>query len=380
MKLYLPDNVFDAALQRIRWLFDEFEHISVGFSGGKDSTVTLNLALRVAEEKGRLPLPVVFIDQEAEWQTVIDYVGSVMRDPRVEPWWLQVPIRLFNATSVNEPWLHCWEPGKQWVRDKDPIAIKENIFGTDRFGAMFEALNAHRFPGKPAIYLNGVRAEESPARLMGLTSYATYKGETWGRVGNKKSGQYTFYPLYDWSYTDIWKSIHDNGWGYCPIYDYMYQHGVPLQHMRVSNVHHESAAKILYYLQEIEGDTWDRITNRLAGINTVGQLRHQWQAPKELPWMFSSWYEYRDHLIDTLIADPKLQDYYRKTFAAWCDRYDVAVHPQLVKTQISCVLLNDYHGTKLSVFAASHGQFSKNHRSRDRGDTFVGQTDETDAL
>jgi predicted phosphoadenosine phosphosulfate sulfurtransferase len=369
VKIYLPENVFDAALDRIRWLFDEFENVSVGFSGGKDSTTVLNLALMVAEEKGRLPLNVVFIDQEAEWQTVIDYVGAIMRDPRVNPCWLQVPIRLFNSTSINEPWLYCWEPGKQWIRDKDPISIQENTFGTDRFGAMFEHFHAAKFPNGPAVYLNGVRAEESPARLMGLTSYETYKGETWGRVGDKKRQHFTMYPIYDWSYTDVWKAIHDNGWPYCPIYDYMYQHGVPLQHMRVSNVHHESAVKILYYLQEIEGATWDKITNRLAGINTVGQLQHQWQQPKELPWMFDSWYEYRDHLIDKLIEDPVKQKYYRDTFARMDERYDESVHPALLRTEISCVLVNDYHGTKLSVFAASNGQHSKNHRSRDRGTT-----------
>src|SRR3990167_1853639 len=106
MKFYLDQNVFDAALERIRWLFDEFPNVVVNISGGKDSTVVLNLALMVAEEKGRLPLKVMFIDQEAEWQTVIDYIREIMADPRVDPKWLQVPIRLFNATSTIEPWLH----------------------------------------------------------------------------------------------------------------------------------------------------------------------------------------------------------------------------------------------------------------------------------
>ena len=65
MKIYNNQNVLDAALNRIRFLFDEFPNVIVGFSGGKDSTATLNLCLQVAEEKKRLPLKVLFIDQEA---------------------------------------------------------------------------------------------------------------------------------------------------------------------------------------------------------------------------------------------------------------------------------------------------------------------------
>lgn len=70
MKVYKKQSVYDAALDRIRYLFDEFPNVIVGFSGGKDSTVVLELALIVAREKNRLPLDVLFIDQEAEWQAL----------------------------------------------------------------------------------------------------------------------------------------------------------------------------------------------------------------------------------------------------------------------------------------------------------------------
>ena len=72
MKIYLKDTVLEAARNRAARLFDEFDNLYVAFSGGKDSTVTLNLALEEAERRGRLPLPVIFIDQEAEWQATID--------------------------------------------------------------------------------------------------------------------------------------------------------------------------------------------------------------------------------------------------------------------------------------------------------------------
>jgi predicted phosphoadenosine phosphosulfate sulfurtransferase len=38
MKILSDKNVFDAALERINFLFDEFPNIVVGMSGAKDST------------------------------------------------------------------------------------------------------------------------------------------------------------------------------------------------------------------------------------------------------------------------------------------------------------------------------------------------------
>ena len=63
MKFYSKNNVYEEALKRIEFFFDEFEEVIVGFSGGKDSTVTLHLALEVAEKRNRLPLKVLFVDQ-----------------------------------------------------------------------------------------------------------------------------------------------------------------------------------------------------------------------------------------------------------------------------------------------------------------------------
>ena len=178
MKIYNNQNVFDAALDRIRYLFDEFPNVIVGFSGGKDSTVVFNLALIVAKEKERLPLKVMFIDQEAEWMATIDQVKRVMYNKNVEPYWYQMSLRLFNATSKYTHWLNCWGIGEKWIRKKDPISIKENRYNCDRFKKLFTAIIDTEYSDEPAIYLSGVRTEESPSRHMALTYQETYKGLT----------------------------------------------------------------------------------------------------------------------------------------------------------------------------------------------------------
>ena len=125
MKIHLKQNVWDAAIERTERLFDEFKNVVVSFSGGKDSTVTLEIALIVARKKNRLPLSVYFLDQEAEWSATIDYVRKVMHRKEIKPLWIQVPIFLPNSISQENPFLITWEEGKEWMRPKEEISIKE---------------------------------------------------------------------------------------------------------------------------------------------------------------------------------------------------------------------------------------------------------------
>ena len=354
MKVYLPESVFEAGLQRMRRLFQEFNNIIINCSGGKDSTVVLNLALIVAEEMDRLPLKVLFIDQEAEWSCVIDYVRVVMSDPRVEPHWLQVPFKLFNATSTVEPWLNCWEEGAEWMREKEPDSIHQNVYGTNRFHPMFDKVLAYEFPDAPAICLTGVRCEESPARLNGLTAFVTYRDITWGKAVDKRRGHYVFHPLYDWSYTDIWKSIHDHGWPYCALYDHMYRHGVRIQDMRVSNLHHETAVQSLFFLQEVEGGTWNMLTRRLPGIEVTRHInRGDMFAPSKLPSMFACWRDYVDHLIETLITVEPDRLFFADAFAKARRRYFGYAGDKLEKVLVRTLLRNDLDLTLINNFESS---------------------------
>src|SRR5690348_3538806 len=127
MRSYLKQNVYEAAKDRIRFLLDEFPTVGVSFSGGKDSTVIFGLMLELSTKK----FPVLFLDQEAEWNSTVDLMRKVMAHPMVDPYWVQCPIKIFNATSGTDEWLMCWEEGKEWVREKEPNSIKENIYGTD---------------------------------------------------------------------------------------------------------------------------------------------------------------------------------------------------------------------------------------------------------
>ena len=65
-------------------------------------------------------------------------------------------------------------------------------------------------------WLSGARdrSGSGPGRMMGLTTREAYKGVTWGNCLDAKRNHFTFYPIYDWAISDVWKAIHDHGWPY----------------------------------------------------------------------------------------------------------------------------------------------------------------------
>ena len=349
MLIYGDQNVYDAAVKRINFLFDEFETVVVGMSGGKDSTVIFNLCLAIARERNRLPLKVLWIDQEGEWQATVDFNEWIMTHPDVEPMWFQMPMLITNNASSFDRYAYCWKEGEEWIHDKHPLSIKENVYGVDRFHDLFEAIFTHHFPNQSACYISGVRTEENIKRLVALTHQLTYKWITWGKKYNKAIEHYAFYPIYDWSYRDVWKAIHNNKWKYNPIYNRMYQLGKSIYSMRVSNLHHETAVQDLLMLQEIEPETWEKMAKRIKGANTISHLNEaSFRCPKELPYMFQSWEEYACHLINNIIQEEKhvkmLQGQIKRMSAIYTD---IEINNTMWQKVINTVLSSDWDFTKL---------------------------------
>jgi len=350
MKIYKNISVFDESMNRIRNIFNEFKNVVVCVSGGKDSTVIFNLSLIIAKELNRLPLKVMFIDQEAEWEATIEQIKKIMYNPNVKPYWYQMPIWLFNATSQSEHWLYCWEENKEWMRKKELIAIKENIYNEVRYAKLYIKIPEIEYNNEPMCYLAGVRAEESPTRFMGLTQGITYKEITWGKILNKNKNHYTFYPIYDWSYTDIWKAIFTNKWDYNEIYNKYYMDGVPFKAMRISNLHHEKAVHALFVLQKYENNTYEKLVERLKGIDMAGKFGEEQYYINDLPFMFRGWKEYRDYLRDNLIAE-EFKNIFKKKFDKLDNEIEYLIDKnEVYKAEVQSILTNDWEFVKLEDY------------------------------
>lgn len=349
-------NVWDAALNRMRMIFDDFEgKVVVSNSGGKDSTIVVELAAMVAKEKGCLPLKVQWLDQECEYQATVEYQRYLLNErDDIDFDWYQVPFRIFNATNHDYPWLNCWEPGEEWVREKEPNSIHDNPWTysdgrmVDRFKDCLSYMNYSR---DGWAVLTGMRAEESPARRLSLTTNPGHRWMTYASGPGTFQKSTMVHPIYDWSYRDVWKAIFVNDWRYNAYYDTMYRYGVQPKMMRVSNYTHEVALAGLHMLQETEPETWEAAVRRLQGINTFGHVGRD--VPSKLPYMFNSWVEYMEYLIENLAQHEEHRAMYRKHFAQMQRTVGHIPIQELAQVMVGSVIGGDIYGTGVQQYMVS---------------------------
>lgn len=308
-----------------------------------------------------MPLRVLFLDQEAEWQGTIDIVERVMTMKDVIPMWYQIPMRITNNASSYAEFNLCWDKDNKdkWIHPQHPVSIKENKYGTDRFHDLFKAIFRVEFAGTKACYVAGMRASELPKRFMCLTGTPSYKWITWENQLDKNLQHYTFYPIYDWETSDVWKAIHDNKWDYNKVYDEYYRYGLSINKMRISNLHHETAVRSLMFIQEIEPATWERVAARISGANSIKHMKDgAFVCPAELPRMFDSWEEYMNHIIENIVLQERHRVQFRKSIDTRRGLQAYAhesIKTAFIKSVINAALSSDWEGLKIKNFIASPG-------------------------
>lgn len=307
-KIYTGENVLEAARRRISWIFDEFERVNVSVSGGKDSTVLAHLALMEAKRRGR-KIGFFFLDEEVVYQGTIDQVEWLMglEPDHVIRYWLQIPFHLTNTTSYDEPYCRCWDKKDKprWMRKRS----KQNILYepwshetvvTDKVKGLdfYDVLTNWEMANADSASLVGLRADECPNRYYTVTRFKGYKDCYWSTVPRNCAPH--FYPIYDWSFMDIWRYIHENGLRYHSYYDFALKKGTPPNAMRVSSLVHEHAFKCLAELPEYEFDTYQRLCERIKGISFAQETAKSSKTFRclKLPDGYKTWREYRDFLLE----------------------------------------------------------------------------------
>lgn len=304
MICYSDKNVYQAALERIELLFEDFygkRKMCVDVSGGKDSTVILFLVKEVMDKRGIKKFPVFFLDQEAEAPQTIDTIREIMNYEWVEPYWVQSHFREWNSSKGD--WFNVWGPGEKWCRDKEEHGTYTDLdFKVkDNFPLVLDSAHKCLF-GDDYIALGGLHIDESPNRRLGLTQGDCHKGITWGKNNGKAI---VFYPIWDWTYNDVWYYIFSNRLPYCKLYNYYFTRR-PLRDCRVSSFIHENSIQSLKDLREISPEAYKRILQRVENVNTTVQIySYLTKYVSKLPPYFADWKEYVLYLNENLTADPK---------------------------------------------------------------------------
>lgn len=280
----VEQDVLTLARERMRHVFDLFDHVAVSFSGGKDSTAVLNLALEVARERGRLPLDVFFFDEECIYTENVDYVHRVAALPEVSMRWLCIPVKHRNACSGEQPYWSPWAPedrGK-WVREIPEGAITE-LPGYHPGAVAAERLSIPEvsgllFPpqlGNVCMVL-GIRADESMTRRRAVSrrtvdNYIVKHNTGYGGASDVQGAGNVWkaYPIYDWRTPDVWLAPKLLDWDYCRVYDLLDKMGWSPSKQRLAPPFGEEPMQGLSQYHACEPELWERMLGRVEGVATA---------------------------------------------------------------------------------------------------------------
>lgn len=343
-KRYLPMNVYEAAQQRLDFVFREFDNIYVSFSGGKDSGLLLNLCLHYMREHGiTRKIGVFHQDFEAQYTETTNYVTRTLTDPEnlelITPYWCCMPMSCKTATSQYEQYWVPWDPEKReiWVRDMPDypgvINLDNHQFDFYRYGMLQEDLYAafgpwyhrHECGGEgKTIGLVGIRAQESLNRWRTIRceGKGTYQQIPW--TTRMADNVFAGYPLYDWLAEDIWIANAKHGFDYNKIYDLYYYAGVSVNQMRVASPFNDWAIGSLWQYRVIEPGVWAKMIGRVNGANFCaiygGTHAVAWKNIKLPPG--HTWKSFVEFLLQTLPEDTRRT--YEQKFATsiqfWAER------------------------------------------------------------
>lgn len=312
-RIYKDKNVYDAAIERLDFIFANFERVYLSFSGGKDSGVMLNLVIDyMRKNKIDKKLGIQILDNEANYELSEQFMHRMIQNNLdiLDVYWCCMPITLpCTVSSFAVDW-QCWgnRDKDRWIRpmskesyivniENHPFDFFEEDMSYDDFWDGFAEWYSQ---GKSCANLIGIRTVESLNRFRAILND---KKETLeGRMWTKKNTEHTYncYPIYDWRTEDIWTANAKFEWDYNKLYDVFYMAGVPVHSMRVASPFMSESKSSLNLYRVIDQNIWSRLCARVQGANFIAtygkQLNyHSFKLPPN-----HTWKSFVRFLLDTL--------------------------------------------------------------------------------
>lgn len=314
MKKYNENkNVYEAALDRIDFVFKNFDRIYLSFSGGKDSGVMLNLVLDYMRKRGITEkIGLMTLDNEANYTHSLNFMHSIIQKnlDLLDVYWCCLPITLPCTVSSYATEWQCWgeRDKERWIRpmpthdyivniDNHPFDFFEEDMQYDDF---WDGFGEWYSQGKRTACLIGIRTDESLNRFRAIMNEKkqTLKGQKW----TKKNGKnvYNCYPIYDWKTEDIWIANDKFDWEYNELYDIFWKAGLSIHQMRVASPFMSESKSSLNLYRVIDAGVWATLCARVQGANFIATYGKQisyntFKLPKG-----HTWKSFTKFLLDTL--------------------------------------------------------------------------------
>lgn len=252
-------DVLTAARKRIENVFKNGCKVYLSFSSGKDSLCLSSITydLIVEGKIDRKLLTVIFIDEEGLYPSMVE--ASLRWKKRFESLgvqflWFCLPFKqvsVIDHLSSSESWI-TWEPGKEdvWMREAPPFAIRSSPYLKYPGEMNYQTFCKKAF--KDGIQMIGLRTSESLTRLQAVS-------RTNFRAISPGGG---FYPIYDWSDSDVWLYIKRRKLIFPDIYMRLYEAGVKKNQLRLCCFFGDCSTQGLRWIAQTDNELWQRIERR----------------------------------------------------------------------------------------------------------------------
>lgn len=310
-------NVYDAANERIDYIFKKFKRIYLSFSGGKDSGVMLNLVIDYMRRNNiKTKLGIMVLDNEANYQYSLEFMHRILQANRdiLDIYWCCLPITLPCTVSSYATEWQCWgERDKdRWIRpmSKEPYIVNihnhpfQSWFKEDMsYDEFWDEFGDWYSQGELTACLIGIRADESLNRYRAILNdrKTTLDGHAWTKKKRDNDHEvYNCYPIYDWKTQDIWVGNARYAWDYNHLYDVFYMAGLNIAQMRVASPFMSESKSSLNLYRVIDPHVWQTLCARVQGANFIAtygkQLNyHSFKLPEG-----HTWKSFAKFLLDTL--------------------------------------------------------------------------------
>jgi 3'-phosphoadenosine 5'-phosphosulfate sulfotransferase (PAPS reductase)/FAD synthetase len=246
-------------LDRIAEHLDDHDGF-VSWSGGKDSTVVVDLARQVDPH-----IPVVFFDSGLQFPETLQYLQDL-----AEAWQLN-----YHVITAEPDLLTVLIAGGGFDHDAVDRRLRGQLADIMITGP---AAEAHRRYGQGSLW--GVRAEESHGRRMlyrrslaaetrarQQSSRSEVRAQA-GGVVRRADGTITYGPIWDWQRSHVFEYLAGRGIEPNPLYRKLADLGVPEQQIRVDSI--IDASKLsnghIAWLQAGWPDLFDRLKSVLPRL------------------------------------------------------------------------------------------------------------------
>jgi predicted phosphoadenosine phosphosulfate sulfurtransferase len=317
----MGNNVYELTRDRIERLFNEFDNIYVSFSGGKDSSVLLNLCIQYMRKHNiRKKIGVFHIDYEVQYNETLRYIDRVfqMNPDIIEVYRICVPFKVSTCTSMYQAFWRPWDDTCKdfWVREipegsytKDYFSFFDNEMWDYDFQNLFAKWYHQLKNATKTCCLVGIRTQESYHRWKAIHgNKRRYMYRDWKWTHELTDNIYNAYPIYDWLTTDIWIANGRFKWDYNRLYDLYHQAGVTLDKQRVASPFISTAQESLSLYRAIDPDMWGKMICRVNGVNFTALYGHTSIVARykvSLPRGYT-WESYMHFLLSSLPEETRL--------------------------------------------------------------------------